>query len=199
MIQTCTYLYSSNFTPQVNKQGINRKFLIGNRFHVTLSIVSPYIVCILFKQNRAKKVVCKHRGAKIRSRSGKISKMRPVVTKPELQTRQSCQFLNRVLFRSSPAVMILDNDQKSAISSASCRDGKFARLNAARQGRSCENYEALSVGPLADIDRMRLFRVTTKSVSPTFCTIAFPAIDHPMLWEIVMSRVDDISHTTFSL
>ena len=40
---------SSNFTPQV-KQAMNLgQILIGNRFHVTLRIVSPYI---LFKVNR---------------------------------------------------------------------------------------------------------------------------------------------------
>jgi len=31
-----------------NKQGINRKILIGNRFHVTLRIVSPYISLCVF-------------------------------------------------------------------------------------------------------------------------------------------------------
>jgi len=48
MVQTCAYLYSSNFTPQVKEARINHKFLIGNRFHVTLRIVSPII---LFKKN----------------------------------------------------------------------------------------------------------------------------------------------------
>jgi len=35
--------YSSNFTQQVKQAGNQSQFLIGNRFHITLCIISPYI------------------------------------------------------------------------------------------------------------------------------------------------------------
>jgi len=43
MIKTCTYLYSSNFTSQVEQARNQSQILIGNRFHLTLHIVSPHI------------------------------------------------------------------------------------------------------------------------------------------------------------
>jgi len=44
MIQTCAYLYSSKFTPQVKEARNQSQLLIENRFHVTLRIVSPIIL-----------------------------------------------------------------------------------------------------------------------------------------------------------
>jgi len=40
MIQTCRYLYSSNFIPQVKQARNQSQILIGNRFHVKLLIIS---------------------------------------------------------------------------------------------------------------------------------------------------------------
>jgi len=41
-LKNCTCLYSSNFTPQVKKSK-ESIVTLGNRFHVTPRIVSPYI------------------------------------------------------------------------------------------------------------------------------------------------------------
>jgi len=55
----------------MKKQGINRKFIIGSRFHVTLLIVSPYICqqCWQVKRWKAK------------TRSEKVSNLKTLVKK----------------------------------------------------------------------------------------------------------------------
>ena len=76
------------------------------------------------------------------------------------ETSQSCQFLNRYLFRSSPLVMNLRlYDWKNTITSASGRNGIFAksaRRDTSRQVRSCGILRVLNVEPLLRIERSQL-------------------------------------------